>query len=270
MRAYELVELSALIAVNGRAFIQGHTRLPDSCIAQYWSVSRSRFDRWASVLRRNLKRLQSGAKDPAGIWPHARPVLEEILTGELLTRVWTAVACAHDQQAGASYVSPVVRSVFLGQAEAHHRALHFLVQAQDYDRDAVLEINQLRRWSERWTDLLLAYLVPVCDVAHVACDPKRVADFAVDAGDQLQQAHLEQVWHLLRLALRSTFDRRLARRSLNGDLNSQIAASILGCLPGNRFAASTTLDSLWMQRMEAAAASAESLIAELLSAESLS
>lgn len=264
MRAYELVELSALIAVNGRAFVHGGGRLPDSYIAQYWSVSRSRLDRWAGALKRNLKRLQSGGEDLAAIWPQARPVLEEILTGELLTRVWTAIACGHDRQAGVSYVSPVVRSVFLGHLEAHNRALHFMFHAQDYDPAEVLEINQIRRWSERWTDLLLAYLVPVCEVAQVACDPKRVADFAEDAGDQLRPAHQEQIWHLLRLALRSTFAHRLAKRSPSADLNAQIGSSILACLRGDRFAAGGTLDSLWMQRLEATAADAESLIDELL------
>lgn len=269
MRAYELVELSALIAVNGQAFIHGGGRLPDSCIAQYWSVSRGRLDRWARALKRNLKQLQSGEEDLAAIWPLARPVLEEVLTGELLTRVWTAIACAHDRQAGVSYVSPVVRSVFLGHLEAHNRALQFLFYVQDHDPAEVLEINQIRRWSERWTDLLLAYLVPVCEVAQVACDPKRVADFAEDAGDQLRLAQQEQIWHLLRLALRSTFAHRLSKRSPNADLNAQIASSILACLRGDRFDASGTLDSLWMQRLEATAADAEAMIDELLAEEAL-
>ena len=150
MRAYELVELSALIAINGRAFLEGRGRLPDNRIAQYWSVSRSRFDRWAVALRLDLERLRSGEQKVPVAWRHARPVLEEILTGEILTRVWTAAACAHDRQAGASYVSPVVRSVFLGHMEARNRALNFMFYAQDHDLAAVLEINRIRHRSERW------------------------------------------------------------------------------------------------------------------------
>ena len=45
---YELIELSALIAVNGQSFVEGQGRLSEASISQYWSVSRSRFDRWAA------------------------------------------------------------------------------------------------------------------------------------------------------------------------------------------------------------------------------
>jgi hypothetical protein len=264
MRAYELVELSALIAVNGQAFLEGQGRLPDNSIAQYWSVSRHRFDRWAVALKRDLQRLRAGEKNSQAIWRHARPVLEEILTGEMLTRVWTAVACAHDRQGGASYVSPVVRSVFLGHMEARNRALNFMFYAQDHDLAAVLDINRIRHRCERWTDMLLAYLVPFCDVKKVAHDAKRVVDFAEDACDQLRQSNEEHVWQLLRLALRSTFGRSLAKRSPNADLNAQIASSILACPRAETLDATGTPDSLWMERLEIRTADAEAMIEELL------
>ena len=62
MRAYELIELSALIAVNGQSFVEGQGRLSEASISQYWSVLRSRFDRWAQTLRADGERLRSGAR----------------------------------------------------------------------------------------------------------------------------------------------------------------------------------------------------------------
>jgi hypothetical protein len=112
--------------------------------------------------------------------------------------------------------------------------------------------------------MLLAYLVPFCDVAKVACDAKRVADFAEDARDQLQQSNQEQLWRLLRLALQCSFHRSLAKLSPNADLNSQIATSILACLRAETFDAIGTLDSLWMERLETTTADAEAMIEELL------
>ena len=202
-------------------------------------------------------------------WRHARPVLEEILTGEMLTRVWTAVACEHDRQAGVSYVSPVVRSVFLGHMEARNRALNFMFYAQDHDLAAVLDINRIRHRCERWTDMLLAYLVSFCDVKKVAHDAKRVADFAEDARDQLQQSNEDQLWRLLRLALSCSFNRSLAKLSPNADLNAQIATSVLACLRAETFDATGTLDSLWMERLETTTADAEAMIEELLAEDGL-
>jgi hypothetical protein len=268
MRAYELIELSALIAVNGRTFVQGRGRLSESSISQYWSVSRSRFDRWAQALKSDGVRLRSGQEGRSAIWRHVRPVLEEILTGEILTRIWTAAACQHDRQRGSSYVSPVVRSVFLGHLEARNRALNFMFHAQEYDRDAVLDINRVRNRSERWTDLLLAYLASLGDVADVAFDHKRVLDFAEDALDHFPQSHAGQSWQLLRASLQNSFGLCLAESAPNGDLNAQIVTSVLASFRPEVFDAADDLGSLWMERLEYTAADAEALIEELLAVDS--
>lgn len=264
MRAYELIELSALIAVNGQAFVQRPGRLPESSISQYWSVSRSRFDRWAQALNADDQRLRARQERTPAIWRHARPVLEEILTGEMLTRVWTAAACQHDRQRGSSYVSPVVRSVFLGHLEARHRALNFMFTAREHDRDAVLEINRVRHRCERWTDMLLAYLTPIGDVTDVAFDRKRVGDFAEDVLDHFHPSHAGQWWQLLRGALQDSFGVCLAETAPNGDLNVQIMTSILAGFRPEVFDATGDLGSLWMKRLEYTTADTEALIEELL------
>ena len=264
MRAYELIELSALLAVHGRTFVQGQRRLSESSIAQYWSVTRSRFDRWAQALKSDCERLRSGQEKTSVIWRHARPVLEEILTGEMLTRIWTAAACQHDRQRGSSYVSPVVRSVFLGHLEARNRALNYMFHAQEHDSDAVLDVNRLRNRSERWTDMLLAYLTPLGDVADVAFDCKRMCDFAEDILDHFHQSHAGQWWQLLRGALRDSFGDCLAETAPNGDLNAQIVTSILAGFRPEVFDAGGDLGLLWMERLEYTTADAEALIEELL------
>jgi hypothetical protein len=268
MRAYELIELSALIAVNGESFVQGQGRLSDSSISQYWSVSRRRFDRWAQALKSDCERLRSRQEKTPVIWRHARPVLEEILTGEMLTRIWTAAACHRDRQCGSSYVSPVVRSVFLGHLEARNRALNFMFHAQEHDRDAVLDINRVRNRSERWTDMLLAYLTPLGDVADLAFDRKRAIDFAEDVLDHFRQSHAGQSWQLLRAALQNSFGDCLAETAPNGDLNAQIASSILAGFRPEVFDATDDLGSLWMERLEYTTADAEALIEELLAVDS--
>lgn len=267
MRSYDLIELSALIAVNGRTFLEGRGRLSDNSVTHYWSASRCRFDRWAHALRMDSDRLSSQAEKAPAVWQHARPILEEILTGEVLTRVWTAVACQHDRQRGSSYVSPVVRSVFLGHMEARNRALNFMFRAQECDPDTVLDINRVRHRSERWTDMLLSYLTPVCDITQAAFDRKRVADFAEDVFDQFRQPNREQAWQLLSVALRNAFGNCLAARAPNGDLNAQIAISILANLRPEAFEATGSLDSLWMERLEYTTADAAELIEELLTAD---
>lgn len=270
MRAYELIELSALIAVNSRSFVQGQGRLSERSISQYWSVSRSRFGRWTRTLKTDLHRLRSCVEKAPAVCRHARPALEEILAGEMLTRIWTAVACQHDRQRGSSYISPVVCSVFLGHLEARHRALNFMFHAQEYDLEAVLDMNRVRHRCERWTDMLLAYLSPVCDVAKVAFEQKRVIDFAEDVRDLFfHRANAVQSWQLLCVSLKSSFADCLAQHAPNADLNSQIASSILAGFRPETFDATGYLGSLWMERLEYTTADAEALIEELLAVDNL-
>lgn len=264
MRCYELIELSAAIAVNARAFIRSQGQLADASIAEYWSASRSRLDRWARWLQRDLGTLRSDPAQAAIVCRHARPVLEEILASEILTRVWTAVACAGDRRGGASCVSPVVRSVLLGHLEARNRALHFMLRAQHHAAEAMLPSNRLRHRCERWTDMLLAYLPPGGDVALVAFDKRRVWDFAEDVRGQFRRSTAARSWLLLRLALQSCFGFSLSATSPNDDLNARIGSAIVACLRPERFDELGAFESRWMERLEYTAAEAEMLIDELL------
>jgi hypothetical protein len=264
VQAYELVELSAVIAVNGQSFVRGRGRLGDNSISRYWSASRCRFDRWAHALKRYHGLAQADGKPPILAWRRVRPVLEETLTGEILTRVWTAVACEHDRRRGSSYVSPVVRSVFLGHLEARNRALNLIFNDEQNDINEVLAMNRLRCRCERWTDMLLGYLMPHCEIADLAIDSKRVRDFAEDIGDEHQGPNVEQAWQLLYASLQSTFRSRSARVSPNADLNSQIASSILACFPPEVFDSIGMLSSLWLERLNCTTADTQALIEKLL------
>ena len=94
--------------------------------------------------------------------------LEEILTGEILARTWTAVALAHDRRWGACDAGPAVRSVLAGHAEARHRALKMIVAGEPIASGRAAALNQLRRRCERWTDMLLGFLPPGGEASDLA------------------------------------------------------------------------------------------------------
>ena len=92
--------------------IRSKSRLSGQGVQQYWTASKCRLDRWS----RNLKSFASDASqlDATAVrvqWPFVRGVLEEILTGEVLTRVWTAVLCLYDRQHGATEFESLGRSI---------------------------------------------------------------------------------------------------------------------------------------------------------------
>ena len=259
MHARELVELAALVSAHGPLLIDNQQPLPPGCIEQYWVVSKSRLDRWARSLKQ-LSTAAAGAKDRLSI----RGVCEEVLTGEVLTRVWTAVLTARDRQRGTELSEPVARSVYLGHLEARHRVLTLLVSGPGIDAEEAVKLNRLRRRSERWTDLLIGRLGTEYDLSELAIDPDRAREFADDLSHQSRQRGGRFAWPLVMASLRAAFQKGLTPASPNPDLNERIAASILACFQGELFDSTGLFHSPWLARLTRVASDTQGMIDELL------
>jgi len=265
MHACELIELAALVTVHGPVLVRTSGRIPEQSIEQYWIASKSRLDRWG----RALKDLSNEAND---VGPCSRPfeqqrlggLFEEILTGEVLTRVWTAVMCAYDRHRGTEQVEPIVRSVLIGHLEARHRALTLLVSGPRIDAEQAVKLNRLRRRTERWTDSLIGYLTGLEDVSQFAVDPDRAEEFADDLRYRSRLGGGRHAWPLMLASLRAAFRQGLAGESPNADLNARIASSVLASFRPELFDASGLFRSAWLMRVTSVANDAQGMIDELL------
>jgi hypothetical protein len=268
MHARELVEVAAVLAAHGPVLIRGAQWLPSEGLEQYWTASKCRMDRWGRALKRAARDLSDAdPKRREARWPAARGLLEEILTGEVLTRVWAAVLCAHDRQHGTDRSEPIARSVLIGHLEARHRVLTLLIRGPGVPSEAGVKLNHLRRRSERWTDMLVGYLASRYDVSQLAVDSRRAKDFADDLRLQWQQRGGSQVWPLVQVSVRAAFRQGLAPSSPNADLNRSIASSILACFPPELFDSTGVFRSLWLLRLSEAATDAQGLVEDLLRVE---
>jgi hypothetical protein len=270
MQACDLVELAALVSAETPGLLRAEGRFSVAGIDAYWTASKCRLDRWS----RRLKR----ARDGDGTESNAEAMTDrscwatctEILTSEILTRVWTAAAAAADRSAQLSELSPVAHSIQFGHQEARHRVLNLIAAGHERDERSAGQLDQLRRVCERWTDLLLAPLAELCDLEPFAHDLARAADFARDRHDERQSRVGSAAREILNASLRSTFRRTSAMPSRNADLNAQIAATILACLDLERLEATDvrlenrTYVWLFHSRVLNAAADAERLVAGLL------
>ena len=262
MHARELVELAAVVSAHGPVLVRGTGQLSASGIEQYWTASKCRLDRW----NRTLKSF-SGSVDPhrrQAQWPFVRSVLEEILTGEVLTRVWTAVLCAHDRHHRIEQAEAVARSVLIGHLEARHRVLTLLVRSPGIDAEGAVKLNHLRRRTERWTDLLIGYLSGLDDVSEFAVDPARAKDFAEDLRYQGKLQGGRHAWPLVLASLRTAFKQGLCAVSPNADLNAKIATSILSCFQPELFDSTGLFRSLWILRLCNVTEDAQGLVEDLL------
>jgi len=274
MHLFELVELAAVVAHHGPALVAGHGRLSPAGIEQYWLASKFRLDRWGRALRRLTDDPRADDPNRAGdFWVEARPLVEEILASEVLTRTWTALACAFDRARASDDAEPIARSIFVAHQEARHRALRLIARGPS-DSRAATAVNRLRRRAERWNDLLVGHLashVPQgeCALEQMAIHPQRARDFAEDLAYQRRQGLGMPAWHVTLTSLRASFRRSLNRHSPNADLNSRISEAILSCFPAEAFDTTGLFPSLWLARLTNVASDTEGLLAELLAAENL-
>jgi hypothetical protein len=269
MHARELVELAAIVAVHGPVLVRGTGQLSPTSVEQYWTASKCRLDRWG----RSLKGFASYADDPGpprrqAQWPLVRGVLEEILTGEVLTRVWAAVLHAYDRHRGDEEAGAVARSVLIGHLEARHRVLTLLVRSPAIETEGAVKLNHLRRRSERWTDLLIGYLVGLEDVSQFAVDPQRARDFAEDLRYRSDRKGCRGAWTLVLASLRAAFATGLGPVSPNADLNAEIASSILACFQPELFDSTGLFRSLWLTRLANVTNDAQGLVEDLLALDS--
>ena len=268
MHASELVELAAIVSAHGPVLIRGVPQLSETGIEQYWTTSKCRLDRWTRSLRRFSDEVaESDPRQRKTEWPLVRGVLEEILTGEMLTRVWSAVLCAHDRHHGNDRAEAVARSVMIGHLEARHRVLTLLVRSPGIDAEAALKLNRLRRRTERWTDMLIGYLIGLHNVCEFAFVPDRARDFSEDLCYRSRLNGGRHTWAMVLVSLRAAFKSGLSAACPNADLNAKISAAILSCYPADLFDSTGLFRSLWLQRLSNVTNDAQGLLDELLALE---
>jgi hypothetical protein len=261
MHARDLVEFAALIASHGPTVIEHAGRLSESGLEQYWTATKCRHERWSRRLKQFSYQVQYAKTDEVGAhWSEIRPVLEEILTSEVLARVWAAVGCGYEQRRGSDEAGPVVRNVLATHREARNRALNLMVYGHGLKVEEAVELNRMRRRNERWTDLLLGNLIPACDVSEFAFSAARAAEFGEATRESVDP---DMAWSLLLASMRMPYQRSFTA-TCNGDLNARVAAGVLACFPGELFDSTGTLKSLWLVRMQHAASDTQGMIEQLI------
>lgn len=264
MHVRELVEVAGLLALNGPAMTAAAPSGATSFLEQYWASSKARFDNWSRVLKNAGAVADGNAAMDSTSLVDLRATLDEIFAGEMLTRVWTAVATARDRRWRSSGDEPVARSVLASHLEARHRAMELLLNGHAFSTQQAVTINRLRRRADRWTDVLIGGLWQLGAMDEFAVDAERAEDFAAELALRRHEPDGRNAWRLTLVSLRGAFHTGLSPIAANPDANARIVAGVLGCLQGELFDSTGLPRSLWLMRISATAGDAQGMINELL------
>jgi hypothetical protein len=226
MQSRDLIDLAVFVATYGPELIRRGWKLPPQSLAEYWAVSQCRLDQWQQLLKRLSASPGSGKSAEAHTM---RGLCEEILTAEMLTRVWCCVLTACDTGTGVCEGKPVAAGVMTGQIEATSSLLKAISSAASGTRKASMpKIDRLRELIEHWTDMLVGALGETCDISGFAHDPKRAGQFALDFG-LAEIRPLE--WSLMIQSMRRALYPRLQAATDNAELNGRLLDGVLASFP---------------------------------------
>ncbi|MBX7166229.1 MAG: hypothetical protein K1X74_07755 [Pirellulales bacterium] len=264
MLARELVQLAVLLAKHGPALVETAGEIEPRRLGEYWSTAKCRLDRWNRSLKL-FKFVTAAQREQAPRGVSLPALLIEILTGEVLTRSWSAVLCAHDRRRGAREAEPIARSIYIGHLEARNRALHLLLDGTALTLQQTVTIDRLRRRAERWSDLLVARMVPWGESGEYAVDRRRALELAA----QMRRADSEAIWSGVFASILAAIWEIPPHASPNADIQSDLASAILGCLPELLFDGVGLLPPFAWVRMSRVADDTQGLLAAMLANEEL-
>ena len=242
----DLIKLASLASIHSAHVIEAPTPLPDTAVQTYWHAARERNHTWIRQMgQRNASPADSSSKDRSN-WKPIRSTITEVFVGEVLTRVWTAILVAADRHRGVRHAEPIARSVLIGHLEARRCALDLMVNASDITLQELAELDRIRRRVERWTDLLMGYLVVQYDVGEFAFEELRARDFA---RDQLSEGASESVRMLVLAGAHLAFSGEPMNVEVKSADQQRVVQSVFECFPSDAFCEFGPLKSLSTLRL---------------------
>lgn len=266
MNACQLIEAGAQVALETASWLDSGRPVPRRALHEYWAASKCRLQHWLTSLHHFSVQTLAGSSRESLAWEAIRPLMEEILSSELLARTWAAAAKAYDELHDEPEAGPVAHSALSGQWEARNRVLHLISLGQQFAVVEAARLNDLRQKIERWCDMLLSHVALRTDVTELAFDAERCRDFADDVLHGAAPPEDGLARELILASLNQSFRYAVSERSPGADLNEKIASSVLTCMgqDGPHLARPAT-DAAWLARLHRKADETEGLIEELLS-----
>ena len=256
MHAPDLLQLAAILAVQSPKLKAANVDPVGSYLGSYWSASEQRIDSWNRELRLHSK------KQPTRF--NLSQILQEIILSEPLTRIWTAIITSGcNFQDGKEAVANAKRMMNL-HLDVHYRGMAML-SGSNGPEETVANIVKLEQRTERWTDLLLAYVEQSYPASHLAPNPERSLDFFQDLQYQSGRAGHGVSSAITLSTMRETICCNIAPQSPHASLNFQIGATIVESCEAGELQSERIFESLWAVRLVNRLAECQKMVANYLS-----
>jgi hypothetical protein len=179
VKLLNLPEIAALMSAHSRCFIERRDSIPVQIIGDYYVHSRNRFNRWMRLLADHSAGLL--CNPPAS---HARhgdaslclhPLAElaqHIFINEMAARVWMLLLIAGDRFSRRQETEALARNLLSGYQTIRRRTAELVIHNEALPAPQRFIIQDLRKTTETWTDLLCCSPMARFDLWSLAFNPE--------------------------------------------------------------------------------------------------
>jgi len=217
-----LTDLGWDASLAAESLVNGGKPVGDDHLVDFWTATRGLANDWL----RAISEWTAAAKTRADR-DQFESLAAEMLTGDMLLRLWSTVLSVQDRRSGPNNARPVLDLAAFNLQHVRHHLLNALLA----DVAEFAELDRLRRRCERWTDVLLGPLVIRYGHAQYAHDSRRAWDFGEDAASSVT---CDITAKMLRSSYRTAFDAPMVGGRLSSEHWNTVIAGIdrqvAGCL----------------------------------------
>jgi hypothetical protein len=259
----QIAETAAFASARSAFLLEDRMPVSQEHLQNYWKCCRGRMLDWL----RRLETLSGEANcvspdEHLAMWESARPLVDEILVTDVLTRVWATVLVASDLNRGSRDATPIARHTFNGHLDARNRALRLVLHDLQLPISEVARVDRLRRKAERWTDILIGHLTLNFQLDEFAHDPERAVEFGEGQIREILQATDEPLWEFVLTGIRLAFAQQQDAAPSEA-WNQSIVRSVLGSFPADSFDEFGTFKGIRRVRIERGTAGSDRVLEAL-------
>lgn len=266
MHSIFLADLAATLSHDAAMLRHDGQLFPCDSLASHWAASRTRIDLWQRVFGRYRQcRREGDWIAMRAWWDRYTAILEEILIGDILTRVVAALGAQVDRVRGSVEVTPVTEAIQRSHLEVCTRVQRVMVDGRGCSVPEAVRLNRLRQGVERWTDALIGRMLDADRTGiGYAIERERAEAYADETrwegiGSPRDTAH----W-LMRAAMIDMLGRRASPVASLPEANRKVGTTVLKMLGRGPFDGHGVIKSSRLNRLERLDAGADGMPEEPL------
>ncbi|MEY3459608.1 MAG: hypothetical protein RL215_2765 [Planctomycetota bacterium] len=175
MKINSLPEIAAWMSANGSSFVERRHLLSVQTIGDCYVLSRNRFNRWMRAMAQQPEQPSAlRGWHSATSTPSRHPLAElaqQVFLNEMTARVWLSLLVAGDRFHRRNDSEALAKNLISGYQTLRRQTLDMVSRCDSITPRQRLDIQDLRKDTEIWTDLLCCEVMSRYDLWALAFNP---------------------------------------------------------------------------------------------------